>query len=190
MHTHAVVLVGSCYGEVCDPPLVKWDGMEWQMHVMKKWQAWGLGNQATLRRVCRDMLCVHAAQSSRPFLIHPCCWCHPPCSPPPALFPIPTHPRFHPNPTTHPPTPFSPYPQVGADLCMGSLIKNPGGTIVSGGGYVAGRADLVERAVARLSAPGVGMDAGCVPGETLRLMFQGGWWGLCAKGIEGGGGIG
>ncbi len=64
-------------------------------------------------------------------------------------------------------------PQVGADLCMGSLIKNPGGTIVSGGGYVAGRAELVERAVARLSAPGVGMDAGCVPGETLRLMFQG-----------------
>lgn len=30
---------------------------------------------------------------------------------------------------------------------MGSLIKNGGGTIVSGGGYVAGRADLVERAV-------------------------------------------
>lgn len=57
---------------------------------------------------------------------------------------------------------------------MGSLIKNGGGTIVSGGGYVAGRADLVERAVARLTAPGIGMDAGCVPGETLRLMFQGG----------------
>lgn len=66
-------------------------------------------------------------------------------------------------------------PAVGADLCMGSLIKNPGGTIVSGGGYVAGRADLVARAVARLSAPGVGLDAGCVPGETLRLMFQGLW---------------
>ena len=64
-------------------------------------------------------------------------------------------------------------PAVGADLCMGSLIKNPGGTIVPGGGYVAGRADLVERAVARLGAPGVGVDAGCVPGETLRLMFQG-----------------
>lgn len=64
-------------------------------------------------------------------------------------------------------------PAVGADLCMGSLIKNPGGTIVPGGGYVAGRSDLVDRAVARLSAPGVGSDAGCVPGETLRLMFQG-----------------
>lgn len=64
-------------------------------------------------------------------------------------------------------------PAVGADLCMGSLIKNPGGTIVSGGGYVAGRADLVERSIARMSAPGVGMDAGCVSGETLRTMFQG-----------------
>ncbi|KAL4857014.1 hypothetical protein ACK3TF_002702 [Chlorella vulgaris] len=66
-------------------------------------------------------------------------------------------------------------PAVGADLCMGSLIKNGGGTIVSGGGYVAGRADLVERALARLTAPGIGTDAGCVPGETLRLMFQGLW---------------
>ena len=62
---------------------------------------------------------------------------------------------------------------MGADLCMGSLIKNGGGTIVSGGGYVAGRANLVERALARLTAPGIGSDAGCVPGETLRLMFQG-----------------
>ena len=56
---------------------------------------------------------------------------------------------------------------------MGSLIKSPGGTIVSGGGYIAGRADLVAAAAARLTAPGVGTDAGCVPGETLRLMFQG-----------------
>lgn len=83
--------------------------------------------------------------------------------------PAPTHPNHKPRPRP------SPWPrQVGADLCMGSLIKNGGGTIVSGGGYVAGRADLVERAVARLTAPGIGMDAGCVPGETLRLMFQGG----------------
>lgn len=64
-------------------------------------------------------------------------------------------------------------PQVGADLVMGSLIKSPGGTIVTGGGYVAGRSDLVAAANARLSSPGVGLDAGCVPGETLRLMFQG-----------------
>lgn len=64
-------------------------------------------------------------------------------------------------------------PSVGADLCMGSFIKNPGGTIATGGGYVAGLSDLVERSIARMSAPGVGMDAGSVPGETLRLLYQG-----------------
>lgn len=63
--------------------------------------------------------------------------------------------------------------QVGADLVMGSLIKSPGGTIVPGGGYIAGRADLVAAAAARLTAPGVGLDAGGVPGSTLRLMAQG-----------------
>ena len=63
--------------------------------------------------------------------------------------------------------------QVGADLCMGSLIKSPGGTIVPAGGYIAGRASLVAAAAARLTAPGVGKDAGAVSGETLRLMFQG-----------------
>lgn len=62
---------------------------------------------------------------------------------------------------------------VGADLCMGSLIKNPGGTIVTGGGYVAGKASLVAAAQARLTAPGVGIDAGSVPGETVRLIMQG-----------------
>lgn len=64
-------------------------------------------------------------------------------------------------------------PAVGADLCMGSFIKNPGGTIATGGGYVAGKKYLVERAVSRMSAPGVGLDAGSVPGETLRLLYQG-----------------
>lgn len=64
-------------------------------------------------------------------------------------------------------------PQVGADLSMGSLIKNPGGTIVTGGGYVAGKAHLVAAAQARLTAPGVGIDAGSVPGDTVRLMMQG-----------------
>lgn len=56
---------------------------------------------------------------------------------------------------------------------MGSLIKNPGGTIATGGGYVAGKADLVAAAQARLTAPGVGLDAGGVPGDTVRLMMQG-----------------
>lgn len=66
-----------------------------------------------------------------------------------------------------------PRSQVGADLVMGSLIKSPGGTIVPGGGYIAGRADLVAAAAARLTAPGVGTDAGGVSGSTLRLMAQG-----------------
>ena len=56
---------------------------------------------------------------------------------------------------------------------MGSLIKNPGGTIVTGGGYVAGKAHLVAAAQARLTAPGVGLDAGSVSGDTLRLLMQG-----------------
>jgi cystathionine beta-lyase family protein involved in aluminum resistance len=45
---------------------------------------------------------------------------------------------------------------VGADLVMGSLIKNLGGTFAPAGGYVAGRADLVERVATRLYAPGLG----------------------------------
>jgi cystathionine gamma-lyase len=49
---------------------------------------------------------------------------------------------------------------VGADLMAGSLIKNPGGTIVTAGGYVAGRAELVEAAACRLTAPGIGSAGG------------------------------
>mmetsp|Transcript_519 Transcript_519/g.1872 ORF Transcript_519/g.1872 Transcript_519/m.1872 type:complete len:539 (-) Transcript_519:205-1821(-) len=64
---------------------------------------------------------------------------------------------------------------VGADLVAGSFIKNIGATIAPGGGYVAGRKDLVLRACARLSAPGVGMEAGAVPSEYARLMLQGIW---------------
>ena len=44
--------------------------------------------------------------------------------------------------------------QVGVDLMAGSFIKAPGGTIITTGGYVAGRADLVEQAACRLTAPG------------------------------------
>ena len=50
---------------------------------------------------------------------------------------------------------------IGADLIAGSLIKNPGGGIAPCGGYVAGRADLVERAACRLTAPGIGSEVGC-----------------------------
>ncbi len=61
---------------------------------------------------------------------------------------------------------------VGADLMAGSLIKNPGGTIVTAGGYVAGRADLVEAATCRLTAPGIGSSGGATF-EQNRLLFQG-----------------
>lgn len=61
---------------------------------------------------------------------------------------------------------------VGADLMAGSLIKNPGGTIVTAGGYVAGRADLVEMAACRLTAPGIGSEGGATF-DQLRLLFQG-----------------
>jgi cystathionine beta-lyase family protein involved in aluminum resistance len=45
---------------------------------------------------------------------------------------------------------------VGADLVMGSLIKNLGGTLAPAGGYVVGRSDMVDRVAARLYAPGLG----------------------------------
>lgn len=44
---------------------------------------------------------------------------------------------------------------IGADLIAGSLIKNVGGTLAPAGGYIAGRADLLERVTARLYAPGL-----------------------------------
>jgi cystathionine beta-lyase family protein involved in aluminum resistance len=61
---------------------------------------------------------------------------------------------------------------VGADLIAGSLIKNPGGTIATTGGYVAGRADLVEAAACRLTAPGIGLSGGSSLNQN-RLMYQG-----------------
>ncbi len=50
--------------------------------------------------------------------------------------------------------------QVGADLCIGSLIKNPGGGLAPLGGYIAGRKELVELAAYRLTAPGLGKEVG------------------------------
>ncbi|WP_446370773.1 methionine gamma-lyase family protein [Coleofasciculus sp. G3-WIS-01] len=63
-------------------------------------------------------------------------------------------------------------PAVGADLVAGSLIKNPGGTIVTAGGYVAGKAELVEAATCRLTAPGIGSSGGATFDQN-RLLFQG-----------------
>ena len=62
--------------------------------------------------------------------------------------------------------------EVGADLMAGSLIKNPGGGLAKIGGYVAGRADLVERCAHRMTAPGLGAEAGASL-NTLSDFYQG-----------------
>ncbi|MGN0975502.1 MAG: methionine gamma-lyase family protein [Gemmiger sp.] len=61
---------------------------------------------------------------------------------------------------------------VGADVMAGSFIKNPGGGITPTGGYIAGRAALVEKISHRFTAPGIGKDLGCTQGN-LRDMFLG-----------------
>ncbi|WP_069988157.1 aminotransferase class I/II-fold pyridoxal phosphate-dependent enzyme [Massilioclostridium coli] len=61
---------------------------------------------------------------------------------------------------------------VGADLIIGSLIKNPGGGIAETGGYIAGRKDLVELCSYRLTCPGMGKEVGCTLGQS-RSMFMG-----------------
>lgn len=62
--------------------------------------------------------------------------------------------------------------EVGADLIAGSLIKNPGGGIVEAGGYIAGKARLVEKSANRLTAPGIGYEGGAMFNQH-RLIFQG-----------------
>ena len=62
--------------------------------------------------------------------------------------------------------------QVGADLIMGSLIKNPGGGLAPMGGYVAGRRDLVESAAMRMTVPGIGRECGASLGNN-RALYQG-----------------
>lgn len=63
--------------------------------------------------------------------------------------------------------------EVGADLIAGSLIKNMGGGFAPTGGYIAGRADLVELASYRLTAPGLGGEMGATLGDTAREFYQG-----------------
>ena len=62
--------------------------------------------------------------------------------------------------------------QAGADLVVGSLIKNPGGGLAPTGGYIAGRHDLVEGAAMRLTAPGIGRECGSTLGNN-RSLYQG-----------------
>ena len=61
---------------------------------------------------------------------------------------------------------------VGADLAVGSLIKNPGGGLAPTGAYIAGRKDLVEGASMRLTCPGIGKECGSTLGNN-RLLYQG-----------------
>ena len=60
----------------------------------------------------------------------------------------------------------------GADMIVGSLIKNPGGGLAPIGGYIAGRRDCVEQCAYRLSAPGLGQEVGANLG-LLPSFFQG-----------------
>lgn len=62
---------------------------------------------------------------------------------------------------------------VGADLMAGSLIKNPGGGIAPGGGYLVGKTQLIEAAASRFAMPGLGLEMGSSFGDSQRLMYQG-----------------
>lgn len=61
--------------------------------------------------------------------------------------------------------------QVGADIIAGSLIKNAGGGLARTGGYVAGRADLVEKISYRLTTPGLGREVGATLGMSRELFM-------------------
>ena len=61
---------------------------------------------------------------------------------------------------------------VSADMVVGSLIKNPGGGLAPIGGYICGRADCIEKAYYRLTAPGLGSEVGATLGVN-RDFFQG-----------------
>ena len=60
----------------------------------------------------------------------------------------------------------------GADVCVGSLIKNPGGGLAPTGGYIVGKADCIERIASRLTAPGIGQEVGSYAGS-YQPFYQG-----------------
>ena len=60
----------------------------------------------------------------------------------------------------------------GADVCVGSLIKNPGGGLAPTGGYIVGREALIERISYRLTAPGIGREVGSYAGS-YQPFYQG-----------------
>ena len=61
---------------------------------------------------------------------------------------------------------------VGADMCVGSLIKNPGGGLAPIGGYIVGSKECVDRCAYRLSAPGLGQEVGANLG-LMTALYQG-----------------
>ena len=61
---------------------------------------------------------------------------------------------------------------VGADMIVGSLIKNPGGGLASSGGYIAGTKNCIDRCAYRLSAPGLGQEVGANFG-LMGQLYQG-----------------
>jgi len=61
---------------------------------------------------------------------------------------------------------------VGADLMAGSLIKNPGGGLALSGGYIVGKAHLIEQVAGRMTSPGIGKECGLTFGQT-RPILQG-----------------
>ncbi len=63
-------------------------------------------------------------------------------------------------------------PFYGADLCIGSLIKNPGGGMAECGGYLAGTKKAVDLCAQRYSCPGIGLEIGATLGNT-KAMFKG-----------------
>lgn len=62
--------------------------------------------------------------------------------------------------------------QVGADLCVGSLIKNPGGGLAPIGGYIVGKEKYIDLCAYRLTAPGLGKEVGATLGVN-QSFFQG-----------------
>jgi cystathionine beta-lyase family protein involved in aluminum resistance len=62
--------------------------------------------------------------------------------------------------------------EVGADIMAASLIKNPGGGLALTGGYIAGKAEMIDKILYRLTCPGIGGECGLTFGQT-RSMFQG-----------------
>ncbi len=61
--------------------------------------------------------------------------------------------------------------EVGADLIVGSLIKNPGGGIAPTGGYIAGKKEFVKSCAYRLTVPGMGKEVGATLGVNRQLFM-------------------